>query len=307
MSTLFVGLGKMGVPMARNYAAQHAVVLYDVGPSAADLAAELRATALSTLKAIPGDVDTVILMLPNSVIVESVLDGDDSGLLHLLPPGSLVIDMSSSVPASTRALAEQAAAAGIAYVDAPVSGGVAKASSGELAVMVGGAADAVERALPHIEPMADSVIHVGPSGAGHAAKALNNMLSATNVAAAAEVLAIATLFGIAPATMVAVVNASTGRSQATKVKYPQHILTGTYQSGFAMNLMVKDLGIARDLAAALDVDSPVTATACEVARAAQDGLPGENLDHTELARWYELQNNISFRSRPVAKPNEGQQ
>lgn len=138
MSTLFVGLGRMGAPMARRHAAQHDTVLLDVDPgAAAALAEELGARAVSSPAELPDDVDTVVLVLPDSRVVESVLLAD--GLLSRLGAGSLVIDMGSSEPASTRRLAEAAQAGGVGYVDAPVSGGVAKAVTGELAIIVGGA------------------------------------------------------------------------------------------------------------------------------------------------------------------------
>lgn len=296
MTTLFIGLGKMGGQMVRNYAPSHATVLYDVGPAAEVLAHELDLTALESLASVPDDIDTVILMVPNSAIVESILDGDD-GLLARLPRGALVIDMSSSVPASTQKMAALADRLGIDYVDAPVSGGVAKAITGELAIMVGGTTDAAARAKAHLEPMGAAIFYVGPAGSGHAAKALNNLLSATNIAAAAEILSISTKFGIAPEVMVEVINASTGRSQATEVKYPKFVLTGTWNAGFGMDLMIKDLGIARDLAKDSRVSTPITDASYDVAARARASLDRADLDHIELARYYEIENDVSFRSR----------
>jgi 3-hydroxyisobutyrate dehydrogenase len=296
MATLFIGLGRMGAPMARNYtAAGRDVVLFDVDATvAASLAEEIGARAIDALTEVPADVDTVVLMLPNSRIVESVLEAD--GLLARLPDGSLVIDMGSSEPASTRRLAEVARGEGIGYVDAPVSGGVAKAVTGELSIMVGGAGDDVRRARPHLEPLGAAILDVGPPGAGHAAKALNNLLSASNLAAAAEVLTVARAFGIEADVMVDVINASTGRSQATEVKYPKHVLTGSYDSGFAMDLMIKDLRIARSLARAEGLQTPVTDAAAETADSARAALARDDLDHTEVARYYESVNGVSLRA-----------
>ncbi|MCZ2860104.1 NAD(P)-dependent oxidoreductase [Blastococcus sp. VKM Ac-2987] len=295
MSTLFVGLGRMGAPMARRHADRFDTVLLDADPAvAAALADELGCRALPTSAELPGDVDTVVLMLPDSRVVEAVLLTD--GLLDRLPSGALVIDMGSSEPASTQRLAAEARARGTGYVDAPVSGGVARAVTGELSIMVGGDPADVERARPHLEPLGGSVTVVGAAGAGHAAKALNNLLSATNLAAAAEVLTVAAGFGIAPEVMVEVLNTSTGRSQATEVKYPKHVLTGSYDSGFAMDLMIKDLGIARSLAAAQQASIPVTDAAYAAALGAREALGGAGLDHTEIARHYESVNRTSLRS-----------
>lgn len=294
MTSLFIGLGAMGTPMARHYLTAFSSVLYDVGPAGRSLASETGARALDSLDGIPGDVDTVLLMVPNSGVVESLVEGE-SGLLARLPRGALIIDMSSSVPASTRRLAEAAESRGIDYVDAPVSGGAAKAATGQLAIMVGGSPDAVARALPHLAPMSATTVLTGPSGSAHAAKALNNLLSATNIAAAAEILSVAVSFGIEPAVMIDVINASTGRSQATEVKFPGHILPGTYDSRFGMDLMLKDLGIARDLADGEGIFSPVTATTLDVAKRARSEFDTPDLDHTELARFYEVTNGIAFR------------
>lgn len=280
--------------MVRNYAKDFACVVYDVSPSAAELAEKLGVAAVPTLSPLQSDVDTVILMLPNSRIVESILV--EGGLLNELPKGSLIIDMGSSVPSSTQILSAEAAERSIDYVDAPVSGGVAKAITGELSVIVGGSPDAVARAMPHLGPLAAVITHVGPSGAGHAAKALNNLLSATNIAAAAEVISAAERLNIDPERMVAVLNASTGRSQASEVKYPKHILTGTFDSGFAMDLMLKDLAIAEDIITSLGISAPITKKAHAIAIAAGALLGDGPHDHTELVRWYESENDLHIRA-----------
>ncbi|GEK79541.1 NAD(P)-dependent oxidoreductase [Agrococcus baldri] len=284
MTTLFLGLGRMGAPMARLHAEAFPTRVFDVFPAAIEsVAAASAAEAVTDLAAEGADTDVVILMLPTSSHVEAALRGGD-GLLVRLRQGALVIDMGSSEPASTRALAAEAAERGIAYVDAPVSGGIAKAETGELTIMAGGEADAVARAMPHLETVGASIVHVGPAGAGHAAKALNNLVSATNIAAATEAVTVAKRFGIEPATMVEVLNASTGMSQATQVKFPQHILPGTYASRFAYDLMLKDMGIARRMADEVGF-SPVTRAAFDALSDGRAAL-GDHPDHTEIARVY---------------------
>lgn len=281
--TLFLGLGRMGAPMARLHAAGFPTRVYDVFPEAATaVAAASDAVAVADLTA-EADADVVILMLPTSRHVEDALQGDGA-LFARLRPGALVIDMGSSEPSSTRALAATAAELGIAYVDAPVSGGIAKAETGELTIMVGGEEHAVARAMPHLRTVGASIVHVGPAGAGHAAKALNNLVSATNIAAATEAVTVAKHFGIEPATMVEVLNASTGMSQATQVKFPQHILTGAYGSRFAYDLMLKDMGIAAQMAEEVGF-APVTLAAFATLTEGRAGL-GDHPDHTEIARVY---------------------
>lgn len=300
MTTLFIGLGKMGDPMVRRYAPSQDLLLYDVDTAASvTLAADVGAQALEGLDTLPPGIRTVILMLPNSRIVESVV----AGLLAQLEPGALVIDMGSSEPASTRNLAGQAAAVGVAFVDAPVSGGVAKARLGELSIMVGGHATDRDRAREHLEPLGTRITMVGPSGSGHAAKALNNLLSATNLAAAAEVFTVARTFGIDAAVMVDVVNASTGRSQSTEVKYPQHVLNGTFDSGFSLDLMLKDVAIAQALGA--ELSTPITDTTVGVLAQAHRvlgcarAMTAGPLDHTEVVRYVEVVNQVELRSPDV--------
>jgi 3-hydroxyisobutyrate dehydrogenase len=300
MSLLFLGLGRMGAPMV-GHLPSTGLHLYDPAPTTGELARALGARLVDDLGALPADLDTVILMLPTSSVVESVTVGEN-GLFESLRPGSLVIDMSSSIPESTRRLAAAAERRGIAFVDAPVSGGIAKARTGELAVMAGGPTDAVARARKIIQPMASAIIHVGPAGAGHAAKALNNLLSATNIAAMSEVLVAATAFGIDPAVMVEVVNASTGRSQASEVKFPQQVLTGRFDSGFALELMVKDIGIALDVVDSGGAPASVLHAAADVTTNAFDAFGrGRELDHTQVAAWYEKAGKVSFRAGSSVK------
>lgn len=292
---LFIGLGNMGRPMARNLAGGgQKLFVYDANPEAtAQAAKDLNAQGPADLKAIPEEVGTVVLMLPTSRIVETVLRGED-GLFGKLKPETLIIDMGSSEPQSTIALAAEAAEQNIAYVDAPVSGGVPKAITGELAIMVGGESAAVVRAKALLDLMGKTVVHVGPAGTGHAAKALNNLLSATNLAAAAEILSAAKTVGINPATMIEVINGSTSRSQASEFKYPKHILNGTYASGFSMDLMLKDMRIARGLIESASLEAPIVLAAETLAQHARQTLESPVPDHTELARYYENTNKTPF-------------
>lgn len=290
-STLFIGLGHMGAPMATLHAAAFPTIVFDLSAEAvARVTGAGHATSTPDLDRLPADVDTVILMLPTSRHVEGALTGE-GGLFAQLDRGALVIDMGSSEPESTRALAATAAKLGIDYVDAPVSGGVPKAVTGELAIMVGGTETAVARAMPHLEVLGSSILHVGPAGSGDAAKALNNLVSASNMSVASEALVIAARFGIAPATMTEVLNAATGRSQASELKVPRYMLTGTFDSGFAYDLMLKDMGIAIGMTDGLDV--PVVRAVDAHLRDARPQL-GDAPDHTEIARIYERATGIDI-------------
>ncbi|WP_164478558.1 NAD(P)-dependent oxidoreductase [Mycolicibacterium stellerae] len=297
-TTLFVGLGRMGAPMARRYAETRPTLVHDSDDAAvARTVSDSPAGPMTSLDQIPASVDTVILMLPHSGIVESVLlgpGGRGDGLFRRLSEGALVIDMGSSRPASTRALADHAADLGLDFVDAPVSGGVAKAVDGTLSIMMGGADGALDRAQPHVTPLGSQIFRLGPSGAGHCAKVLNNWLSACNLAAAGEILCIAAQAGIEPAAMLDTLNGSTGRNQATEVKYPAHVLTGTYGSGFAFDLMVKDLRTADEVKRGHSSYTPVLDAALDVIEKAGTFLGAGDRDHTEVAKFYQHENGVVF-------------
>ena len=181
-------------------------------------------------------------MLPNSDVVEAVLV--DAGALDALAPGKVVVDMGSSEPMRTRRLAAEAIGDGVTVVDAPVSGGVRAATAGTLTIMVGGDAATVARVRPILDELGSRVVHVGDAGAGHAVKALNNLMSATHLLATSEAMRTAEAFGLDLAVVLDVVNTSSGRSGSTENKWPNFVLPGTYDSGFALDLMVKDMAIA---------------------------------------------------------------
>lgn len=281
--TLFIGLGRMGHPMVHHISKNFPTMAYDISTDAiTQVEQNSEAEGLYDLADAP-DTDTVLLMLPTSKHVEQTLVG--SGLLDRLNSGALIIDMGSSVPDSTQDLAEMAAKRDIDYVDAPVSGGISKAKDGDLTILVGGTSSAIERARPYLEVVGSTIVIVGGSGTGHAAKAINNLVSATNIAVASEAVLRAQTAGIAPKRMIEVLNSSTGMSQASQVKFINHILPGTYASNFSYDLMLKDMSIAMEIEVPEDA-SKVTNAAFEILRSGRGQL-GENPDHTEIARVYE--------------------
>lgn len=281
--TLFIGLGRMGHPMVHHISKEFSTLAYDISTDAIEkVENDTNAEGLYDLTEAE-DINTVLLMLPTSKHVEQILL--DTGLLDRVTPGALVIDMGSSVPDSTQYLAQLAAKREIDYVDAPVSGGITKAEDGALTMLVGGTPSAVERARPYLEAVGSTIIMVGESGTGHAAKAINNLVSATNIAVASEAVLRAKAAGIAPKRMIEVLNASTGMSQASQVKFINHILPGTYASNFAYDLMLKDMGIAMSINVQPDA-SKITQAAFDLLSTGREQL-GKNPDHTEIARVYE--------------------
>jgi 3-hydroxyisobutyrate dehydrogenase len=280
----FVGLGNMGLPMsARLGAAGFDVAAFDTNPRARERArASAGLNVVSTLEALAAGARAVILILPSSEIVGRVVLSE--GLLGAMEPGSLLIDMSSSDPTETRALAEQVAARGVRFVDAPVSGGVAGARAGTLTIMAGGAESDVEACRAALETLGNNVIRVGEVGAGHAMKALNNLLSATSLLVSAEALVVAQEFGLDPEVLLDVVNHSTGKSWSTEFKLPKFVLTGSFDSGFRLRLMLKDMRIAAGLARTMGMPALLGEAAVEYWAEAAEAL-ADDADHTEIARW----------------------
>jgi 3-hydroxyisobutyrate dehydrogenase len=278
----FIGLGMMGAPMTACLAkAGFDLLLLDADAARTEqLCHERGARKLTSETA--GTVDVLITMLPTSDIVEHVLLRD--GWADCLERKGIVIDMSSSEPVRSRALGATLAQNGLGYLDAPVSGGVKRAVEGKLAILVGGDAEHLDSCRPVLAAMGGSILHIGGAGAGHAAKALNNFVSAAGLMATVEALHVAERFGIRPETMADVLNASSGRSNTSENKVKQFMLNGSFASGFSLALMDKDLGIADALARS--VGYPLRfgrhgiTTWHEVA-----ARTAPNADHTEMYRY----------------------
>lgn len=280
----FLGLGKMGAPMAGNLAtAGWRVTVYDVVASAAEefvRAHPAASRARSAAEAAAGS-DVTITMLPDGKVVRRALL--EMGAAAAMPKPGLVIDMSSSAPMETRALGEELSRLGLALVDAPVSGGVKRAAEGKLAIMVGGEPERVRWCHPLLRAMG-TIYATGPLGSGHAMKALNNYVSAAGLAAVCEALVVGRRFGLDPSLMVDILNSSSGRNNTTELKAKQFMLSGTYGSGFSLALMAKDLRTAAQLAEQLSVAAPLSRATADLWTRAQGMLPG-SADHTEMYRF----------------------
>lgn len=275
----FIGLGMMGAQMVRHLARDgHALALLDANSTTTSaLCDELGAQALTADLA--KELDLLITMLPNSDIVETVLQAD--GWAGCLRRGATVIDMSSSSPTRSRALAKFLGEAGLDYLDAPVSGGVKKAVAGTLAILVGGNEAVLEHWRPVLSLMGSSLLYIGEAGAGHAAKALNNFVSAAGLMATVEALHVAEEFGIAPEMMTEVLNNSSGQTNTSLNKVSPFMLSGSFNSGFAMRLMAKDLGIAQDLARSMSYPMQFGNHAIELWRSISQRAEA-TADHTEM-------------------------
>ena len=288
----FIGLGMMGLPMLENLAREETFHLraYDRDPQRLErLQAHpawgqtLRPAArLADL----ADCDVIITMLPNSAVTNSVIEGEPGtpGLAALLPRGATLIDMGSSNPADTLRLAPLLHEAGITLIDAPVSGAVAKAASGTLAIMAGGAAEDLARVQPILSRMGATLIHTGMVGSAHAMKALNNYVYAAGLLAASEAMLIAQAMNLDPTVFTQVLNASSGRNVATETKLAQFIVPGTFNGGFALALMAKDLRTANSLQQLTCVPAPQLSLCTGLWQGALETLPA-TADNTEIYRY----------------------
>lgn len=286
---LFVGLGNMGKPMVHQLAtANHDVSVTDIDIEAAREVAYAAGGSVYE----DGDAtqfDAVILMLPNSDIVSNVLHGngaEQTGLQARLRRGAVIVDMGSSRPTSTQDNAARAARAGIDYVDAPVSGGPTKATTGSLTIMVGADSDDVYASIePLLQDLGTTIVRTGPCGSAHALKALNNTLSVIGLVGALEMLTVGKKFGLDPKVMLDALNHSTGRNHATEVKIGPQVLDAGWHVGFSLPLTVKDIRTAKTLADSLGLTTPVSDAAIATAVAALDFLPDEQPDQSQVAQY----------------------
>ena len=281
----FIGLGNMGYPMAQRLAAAgYKLHVADLNADAVrKFCAETGATA-SDLKTLGASSKAVITMLPDGKAVRRVLM-DADGVVSHLKPGALLIDMSSCSPVDTRVLSQELKARDIDLVDAPVSGGVVKAVAGGLAIMAGGAAEAIAACKPLLEQMG-KVFNTGASGSGHAMKAINNFLSATTLAITSEAVIAGQKFGLDPKVVVDIINASTGRSNSSEHKFPTFILPEKYNSGFYLGLMAKDLRFAKALNEAVGAPNTFVNAISALYDAAEKEL-GFQADNCEIHRYLE--------------------
>jgi len=283
----FIGAGNMGWPMAACLVkAGFPVLINDSRREVANnFVQQHGGTAPDTLKQLAAGSDVVVTMLPTSVIVEHVLTGGDDNLFAGMKPGTIVIEMSSGVPSVTQRLAEQVAALGGQMIDGPVSGGVPRAKTGELAIMVGGDAAIVDRAMPVLSAMG-TVLRTGAVGSGQAMKALNNLVSTGGFLIGIEALLIGQRFGLDPAVMTEVLNAATGMNNSTQKKFKQFVLSRGFNAGFTMGLLAKDLSIALQVGRETGTAAPLSALVKEMIVSAE-AMFGSAADHTEMAKWVE--------------------
>jgi 3-hydroxyisobutyrate dehydrogenase-like beta-hydroxyacid dehydrogenase len=296
----FIGLGVMGEPMAAHLAAAgHRLALFDVREGHAQrLAATLEgASAPATPAELARQSGIVVTMVPNGEVVQQLVSGPD-GLLEGFAPGALLLDTSSSEPWLTRESARRLAERGVAMVDAAVSGAQWGAQAAELVFMVGGAAADVARVRPLLDAMGRAVFHLGPLGAGHSMKCLNNLVTAVNLQALCEVLVIGRRHGLDPGAMIDVLNESTGMSWIARTQIKQRVINRAFDDPFKLSLMLKDIGIATELANAAALPAPLSTLTQQLWRAAAlASAPDASI--SEMVRWFEQVSGTEITAPPA--------
>ena len=281
----FIGLGNMGAPMAANLVAEgHEVTGFDVAGVTVPGAAQARSAAEAA-----SGVEVMITMLPNGAILRSVAEE----IMPAMAPGAVLLDCSTVDVESARAVAEQAQAAGLGALDAPVSGGIGGAATGTLTFMVGGSEEAFSTANPLFDIMGQKAVHCGPSGNGQAAKICNNMILGVTMIATCEAFALADKLGLSREAMFDVVSTSSGYSWSMNAYCPapgvgpQSPADNGYKPGFAAELMLKDLGLSQQAAEAADADTPMGARALELYRAFVENEDGRGRDFSAMLPRFE--------------------
>jgi len=291
----YVGIGNMGGPMAANLArAGNEVIVGDLNQAAVDAFTGEHETArpANGLAAVGQDAEAVFTCLPNGKIVADAVLGE-GGIAEGMAEGSVLVDMSSSAPMGTIALGEALAELGIRMVDAPVSGGVPRAIEGTIAIMVGGEKEDIEKVRPALETMGGQIFETGGLGSAHAMKSINNVLSATNLLVGIEALVVGKKFGLDPQNMVDILNYSSGKNSATESKLKEYVLSREFNSGFSMDLMIKDVATALDLAHEMGVPWTIGSTVHEMYQAARNHMI-DNADNSDIARWIEANGGIEL-------------
>lgn len=293
-----IGFGAMGMPMARNVMKsgfpltvwarreEQSRSIQDQGATWAGSPAELARAC-----------EIVITMVTNSPDVEALVCGPD-GLLQGAERGLVIVDMSTIAPAVSRALAQTSQAQSVYFLDAPVSGGTQGAEAGALTIMVGGDAEALEKARPVLEAMGKNIVHVGQSGAGSIVKLVNNILVGVIAGATAEALVMGVKAGVDAETMAKVIGTSSGANWQLANQFPLRVFSGSFKPGFMTNLLVKDLSLALELGAETQVPLYYTALARQLYGATQSAGFGTD-DYTSVIRLLETLAGANVRALPT--------
>jgi 3-hydroxyisobutyrate dehydrogenase-like beta-hydroxyacid dehydrogenase len=297
----FIGLGRMGNPIARRIAAAgFHVVAYDVDAAAVEgLASEARTTAAATASGVSDAADVVITCLPTPEILQTVVLGQD-GVIEGRR-AKYVIDISTTGPRVAREVAAALVSRGKTFIDAPVTGGVAGAKSGALTIILGAAPDAIAATRPILDAIANKLVVAGPrAGDGQMLKVINNLLSFVALEATAEAMVLGVKAGLDPDVMLETFNAGTGRNSATEEKFPRSVMTRSFDFGFPVRGVMKDIGLCLAEAEAMAVPMPVGMCTRQIWTMAMNERGNE--DMTTIVKLFERWAGVEVRSRRESEP-----
>ena len=291
----FVGLGMMGLPMAKNLVvAGYEVVVFDLDKRSVEKALSFGARSSDSAAAAAAETDIIITMVPDSPHVEAVIAGP-GGILEEIRSGSVVIDMSTIYPETGKKMAALLEARGASFVDAPVTGGVDGAIAGTLSILVGGNAEAFERVLPALNVLGGNITHMGPVGAGHTTKIANQLIGVATLAGMSEAFVLAKKAGLDMQTFYNAVKNGAGRSWALDTLGPK-ILNGDFSPGFMVKHMQKDLRLAGQLAEETGTSIPTSSLIAQLYRSIQaEGQDATNQGHQALIQAIEKLSNEQAR------------
>jgi 3-hydroxyisobutyrate dehydrogenase len=301
----FIGLGVMGAPMATHLAnAGYRLTIHDANPAVSTAllpSLKGRAVVAATPREVAAASTIIVTMLPDGKVVQEVATGEQ-GLAGGLRPGSLLLDTSSAEPWLTLQTAQILAERGAGMVDAPVSGARHGAETADLVFMVGATDADLARVRPLLDVMGNNVFHLGGVGAGHAMKCINNCITAVTLTATTEGLISGRRYGLDSKAMVDVLNMSTGGSWISKSQFEQRIFNREFDDPFKLDLMLKDIGIAIDLAKTTHVPMPTTALVQQLWRMASHAA-GAGASISEFVRWLENQSGTPLGATPHGSTN----
>ncbi len=271
-----VGLGRMGNGMAQSLLREGFNVFgTDIGESQRKAAEEIGVSVVADIKALCAETSVIILSLPMAKHVQAVIKGKD-GIIDHAKPKTLIIDTSTSESELTRALSTELDQLGHQLLDCPVSGGPAGAEAGTMVMVVGGERNALERAQLYLDALSSKVVYMGESGNGHAAKLINNLLCAAHLVTTAEAIALGTKVGLDPEDLIAGLNAGSGRSAISEVNFPRWILNQGFDSGFTMELMRKDVRLAKNMIGQMGLELPLAQQVAEIWSQSEANIPDQD-------------------------------
>ncbi|QOD14074.1 NAD(P)-dependent oxidoreductase [Psychrobacter sp. 28M-43] len=271
-----VGLGRMGNGMAQSLLRKGFKVFgTDIGEVQSQAAKEIGVNVVADIKALCAQSSVIILSLPMAKHVQAVVKGK-GGIIDCAQPNTLIIDTSTSEPEVTRVLAIELDQLGHQLLDCPVSGGPAGAEAGTMVMVVGGERSSLERAQLYLDALSSKVVYMGKSGNGHAAKLINNLLCAAHLVTTAEAVALGTKAGLDPADLIAGLNAGSGRSAISEVNFPRWILNQSFDSGFTMELMRKDVRLAKNMISEMGLELPLAQQVAEIWSQSESNIPDQD-------------------------------